>query len=111
YHTPEGETLAAGTELTTDQMVYIYTESGTAPANCTDESSFMVSLVATPEIEVTGGCIGGRYTLEVILDEEYYTEETVLIEWTDPHGAIISTDITAIAEEIGDFVVTVTPAG
>ncbi|QEE49810.1 T9SS type B sorting domain-containing protein [Flavobacterium alkalisoli] len=111
YHTPEGETLAAGTEITTDQMIYIYTESGTAPANCTDESSFMVSLVATPLIEVTGGCIGGRYTMEVILDDEYYTEETVLIEWTDPNGAIISTDITAIAEEIGDYVVTVTPAG
>src|SRR5690606_13650935 len=42
-----GDMLTAGTELTTDQMIYIYAESGTTPVNCTDESSFMVSVVPT----------------------------------------------------------------
>ncbi len=101
-----GDMLAAGTEITTDQTIYIFTQ--TPGTECSDESSFMVTLVATPVISITSGCEGGVYTLEVSLDDNY-TEDNVLIEWTDASGAIISTDLRAVAEETGDYMVTVIP--
>ncbi|WP_417352451.1 choice-of-anchor L domain-containing protein [Flavobacterium alkalisoli] len=105
-----GDMLTAGTELTSNQMIYIYAESGTTPVNCTDESSFMVSVVPTPVLGITGGCEGGIYTLEVSLDDNY-TENTVLIEWTGPNGSTVGTGLTAVADATGDYMVTVTPLG
>ncbi|WP_417366726.1 choice-of-anchor L domain-containing protein [Flavobacterium beibuense] len=105
-----GDMLLAGDQITTSQMIYIYAESATAPTNCTDETSFEVSIVPTPIISVSQGCEGGIYMLEVALDENY-TEDTVTIDWTDASGATIGTGLTATATEIGVYTVTVTPVG
>ncbi|QEE50471.1 T9SS type B sorting domain-containing protein [Flavobacterium alkalisoli] len=103
-----GDMLTAGTELTSGQMVYIYAQvEGT---DCSDESSFTITVVPTPVLGITGGCEGGLYILEVSLDDNY-TENTVTIEWTGPNGSTIGTGLTVTAEEIGDYMVTVTPLG
>ena len=46
-----GTPLAAGSELTTDQTIYIYAETGTIP-NCTDESSFTLTVIPAPVADV-----------------------------------------------------------
>jgi large repetitive protein len=44
-----GTLIAAGTEITTTQTIYIFAESGTIP-NCTSESSFTVTVNPSPSI-------------------------------------------------------------
>jgi gliding motility-associated-like protein len=47
-----GTPLTAGTELSTDQTIYIYAESGSTPNNCVDESSFTLTVVPAPVADV-----------------------------------------------------------
>ena len=101
-----GSLLEEGTEILTGQTIYIFAQ--TEGTECSDESSFTVSITNTPLIEVNGGCEGGIYVIELSLDENY-TEDTVIIEWTGPSGNTISSALTAQAEETGDYTVTVTP--
>ncbi|WP_339728430.1 T9SS type B sorting domain-containing protein [Maribacter stanieri] len=52
YYTGAGATgtnLAEGSDITSTQTVYIYSESGTTP-NCFDENSFEVSINDTPQL-------------------------------------------------------------
>jgi gliding motility-associated-like protein len=54
YYTGAGATgtnLAEGSDITTTQTVYIYSESGTTP-NCFDENSFDVTISETPVINL-----------------------------------------------------------
>ena len=52
YHTATnggGTMYAAGTAIATSQTIYIWAQTGTTP-NCTDESSFVVTINTTPDI-------------------------------------------------------------
>ncbi|WP_168196937.1 fibronectin type III domain-containing protein [Flavobacterium alkalisoli] len=103
-----GDMLAAGTEITTDQTIYIFAQvPGT---DCSDESSFTVDIIPSPVLGITGGCENNQYVLEVAMDENY-NEQNTIIEWTNPQGATIGTGSTVIAEEEGEYMVTVTPVG
>ncbi|KAF2515435.1 T9SS type B sorting domain-containing protein [Flavobacterium salilacus subsp. salilacus] len=109
YYTGSGGTgdiLSAGTEITANQTVYVYAQ--TPGSNCTDESSFEVTIVPTPVPGIVGGCIGAKYTLEVSLDENYTLDE-VTIEWINPSGATVSTENVVDAEQEGDYTVIITP--
>jgi hypothetical protein len=60
--------IAVGTNITTDQTIYVYAESGTTP-NCTDENSFMVTI--NPAVTGTDAQMAcGSYTW---IDGQTYT--------------------------------------
>jgi gliding motility-associated-like protein len=101
-----GDILAAGTEIHVDQTVYVYAQ--TPGSNCTDESSFEITIVPTPVLGILADCVEGKYTLQVSLDNNY-TTDNVTIEWISPSGATISTEEAAKAEQEGNYTVIVTP--
>ncbi|MFL9837854.1 fibronectin type III domain-containing protein [Flavobacterium sp. ST-75] len=103
-----GDMLAVGDEITTDQTIYIYAQ--VEGLECTDETSFIVDIVPTPALTIAAGCEDNLYILEVSLGEDY-TEADVVIEWTDSTGAIVGTGTSVVAEEPGEYTVTVTPTG
>ncbi|AXG74069.1 T9SS C-terminal target domain-containing protein [Flavobacterium arcticum] len=76
YYTASGGTgtmLAVGDIITTTQEIYIYTESGTTP-NCTDESSFTITIIDSPVVTSPGNqtvCID--YELPALTVGDYYT--------------------------------------
>lgn len=77
YYTGSGGTgtmLSAGQMITSTQEIYIYTESGTTP-NCTDESSFTITVVDSPEIITPGNqTVCNEYELPALTgDGNYYT--------------------------------------
>ncbi|OYQ31897.1 hypothetical protein CHU92_15500, partial [Flavobacterium cyanobacteriorum] len=77
YYTGPGGTgtlLAAGTPVTQTQTIYIYTANG----DCTDESSFTVTIIPKPVVTLPNGtivniCSTGGYTLPVLSVGNYYT--------------------------------------
>ncbi|RZJ69954.1 MAG: fibronectin type III domain-containing protein, partial [Flavobacterium sp.] len=59
-----GNALAEGDEITSTQTVYIYATIGTAPNNCTDEDSFVVTIVPAPIADDPADVVScGDYTL------------------------------------------------
>ena len=70
-----GTVIPAGTELSTDQTIYIYAESGTTPNNCTDESSYTLTVVPAPVADVVAPVIACEsYELPVLTEGNvYYT--------------------------------------
>lgn len=77
YFTGSGGTgtqLAAGSTITTSQTIYIYAQTGTTP-NCTDESSFSVTIVPRPvvaPISSVTACDG--YVLPALSVGNYFTQ-------------------------------------
>ncbi|APQ18514.1 Ig-like domain-containing protein [Maribacter hydrothermalis] len=69
YYTNSGGTgnlLNAGDVITTSQTIFVYTETGTTP-NCTDESSFDVTIDITPSlIPISNTCSLDLSTYEVV---------------------------------------------
>jgi gliding motility-associated-like protein len=69
-----GVELPAGTVITTSQTVYIYVESG-GRINCSNESSFTVTLIPTPVIAPIANVTAcSSYTLPVLTVGDYYTQ-------------------------------------
>ncbi|WP_179320625.1 T9SS type B sorting domain-containing protein [Winogradskyella helgolandensis] len=97
-----GTQLNAGDIISTDQTIYIYNEIGTAPDNCSNESSFVIAITGTPDVDtITNQTVCSSYTLPALTNGDYYTA-------TDGTGTqlnagdIISTDQTIyIYNEIG----------
>ena len=100
-----GTQLAAGSEITESQTIYVYASNGT----CNDEQSFTVDITPTPVISSTQGCEGGSYVLEVIFDDTVYTEANSSITWNSPTGQTIGNDATVTVTATGNYKVTVTP--
>ncbi|OIQ15414.1 MAG: hypothetical protein BM557_11250, partial [Flavobacterium sp. MedPE-SWcel] len=114
-----GTALAAGEVITSTQTIHIYATSGTTP-ECTDESSFVVTITPSP-IVITPGDQSAcdSYTLPALTVGNYYTEAggagTMLNEGDD----ITTTQTIYIYAETGttpnctdedSFVVTITPS-
>ncbi|GGB85064.1 hypothetical protein GCM10007424_26390 [Flavobacterium suaedae] len=76
YYTGPGGTgtmLSMGDIITTTQEIYIYAESGTTP-NCTDETSFTITIIDSPEITSPGDqTVCTEYELPVLAEGNYYT--------------------------------------
>ena len=71
-----GTQLAPGTELNTDQTIYIYAETATVPNNCVDESSFTLTVIPAPVADVVAPVTACEtYTLPELssADQHYYT--------------------------------------
>ncbi|MFL9845388.1 choice-of-anchor L domain-containing protein, partial [Flavobacterium rhizosphaerae] len=69
-----------GTMLNTDdlvlttQTIYVFAQQGTAPNACTDETSFEVTILETPDLgEPTDVNACGSYTLPILAAGNYYT--------------------------------------
>ena len=105
-----GEMLNAGDEIITSQTIYVFAENGTAPNNCTDESSFTATIVTTPEFAVQGGCQGGNYVLEVIATGTYDFDDATFT-WTNSTGAVIGTGLSVIVSQPGTYTCTAVANG
>lgn len=69
-----GTALNAGQTIITTQTIYIYSEIGTAPNLCSNESSFTVTVSGTPAVDSLSNqmvCID--YTLPVLTNGNYFT--------------------------------------
>ncbi|WP_035754203.1 choice-of-anchor L domain-containing protein, partial [Flavobacterium suncheonense] len=105
-----GAMLNAGDEITTSQTIYIFAENGTAPNTCTDESSFNVTIVATPEFGVQGGCQAGSYVLDVIATGDYDFDDAAFT-WTNSTGAVIGTGLSVSVSQPGTYTCTAVANG
>lgn len=76
YYTGSGGTgtmLSMGDIITATQEIYIYAESGTTP-NCTDETSFTITIIDSPEITSPGDqTVCTEYELPALTEGDYYT--------------------------------------
>ncbi|MBU2940663.1 gliding motility-associated C-terminal domain-containing protein [Lacinutrix sp. C3R15] len=69
-----GTALNAGDVITTSQTIYIYSEIGTAPNTCSNESSFDVSINPTPLVDtIPNMVICSEYTLPILTNGNYFT--------------------------------------
>ncbi|WP_281848065.1 hypothetical protein, partial [Olleya namhaensis] len=79
YHTATGGSptteVSAGTDITTTTTLFVYKSIGTAPNICTDESSFVVTINASPTADVIAdeqSC--SSYILPVLsTNNDYYS--------------------------------------
>ena len=96
-----GVQLLPGTAITNTQTIYIFIESGER-INCTDESSFVVTIIPTPYVDnVVNVTACNSYTLPVLTVGRYFTQAggtgTELLP-----GAIITSDqLLFVYEETG----------
>jgi len=102
-----GTLVASGTELSTDQTIYIYAESGTIP-NCTDESSYTLTVVPAPVADVLAPVIACEsYELPVLTEGNVYYTATDGRNGTGsivPAGTQITTNTTLyIYKESGNL--------
>ncbi|WP_313808284.1 choice-of-anchor L domain-containing protein, partial [Flavobacterium sp.] len=97
-----GVMLTAGAEITTSQTLYIFAENGTAPNTCSDESSFDIMIVPTPEFGIQGGCQSGSYVLEVIAIGDYDFDDATFT-WTNSSGLVIGTGLTVSVSQPGTY--------
>ena len=69
-----GTPLTAGDAITTSQTLYIYIELGTAPNNCSNESSFTITIDQAPLVDTlanTEAC--SQYALPAVTNGTYFT--------------------------------------
>ena len=85
-----GSQLAAGTVLNTTQTVYVYASNASGSTTCSDEESFVVTIVNSPQFSVEGGCDGAVYVLEVI--DANFDSALATYSWTNPSGSVIGTN-------------------
>ena len=101
-----GTMLSAGSTITTTQTIYIYDQSGTTP-NCTDEESFLVTIINSPQFTIDGGCDGGVYVLEVIPSN--FSNADTSFAWTDATGTAVGTNSATLqVATAGNYTCTVT---
>jgi gliding motility-associated-like protein len=99
-----GTMLSAGDLISSSQTIYVYAETGTTP-NCTDESSFTVSVVDSPVVELTGGCLNNVYTITA----NVVNGESVSYSWSDSSGVISgATGSSLVVNQDGSYSCTVT---
>src|SRR5690606_27939090 len=66
----QGEPIPAGTEITTDQTIYIFAGAG----ECTDEESFDITLIPAPDVEPIPNVVACEdYVLPALAVGDYYT--------------------------------------
>ncbi len=103
-----GDMLMAGDVIIDTQVIYVYAQSG----DCSDENSFTVVIIPSPEVTISGDCEGNDYILNVTFDDQLYNPDNVTFTWTNATGTPVGTDSPRLAiTESGTYTVTVTPAG
>lgn len=95
YNQPNGTggQIPFGTNITSSQTVYIYAQSGFNP-NCSDESSFEVTIVPVP---VANAVPSSQLT---VCDEDGTNDGVITFDWTNLNSTVLGTQTGA------EFVVT-----
>ena len=115
YYTGQGGTgdmLNAGDVITATQTIYVFAQTA---ADCTDESSFTVTIGTTPVVAFEDTCDDNNIYMVTVNPEETpegedtFNPDAVSYEWTGPNG--FTSDARSIAPaELGMYNVTVTTA-
>ncbi len=106
-----GSELLAGAVINSSQTIYVFAESGTVP-NCTNEHSFTVTIVPTPEFN-----IGGPYVFcdpadaTVSVDPDNFDLADATFAWKVNDVASTETGSSIQGTEFGTYEVTVTVNG
>ena len=106
-----GEMLAEGDVIDSTQTIYIFAESGTIP-NCIDESSFVVTIVPSPEFslgEPYMACEASAVLVEVVAGN--FDTNDALYEWKINENVVNVAQSSINATEFGNYQVTVTVNG
>ncbi|WP_417200235.1 T9SS type B sorting domain-containing protein [Bizionia sp.] len=97
-----GTTLIAGQTITTSQTIYIYNESGTAPNICSNESSFLVTIVGSPPVDIaTNQTACTEYILPTLTNGNYYTSPNGMGTLLNSGESILTTQTIYIYAEAG----------
>lgn len=101
--------MNAGDVISTSQMVYVYAQDGT----CTSQESFMVSIGAVPEFNITSICENNVYTLRSNVLNNSFDPQGVTYTWTSTDGTILGgTSSSSIAvSTAGTYTLKITSAG
>jgi gliding motility-associated-like protein len=78
---PGGVAPITNLTLTSNQLVYVYAQSGTTP-NCTDQKSFQVNITPSPQFTLEGECIGSVFILQVT--NASFNLDTANYNWSGP---------------------------
>lgn len=96
-----GSEIAAGTTITSTQTIYIFIESGER-INCTDESSFVVTIIPTPFVDnVSNVTACNSYTLPNLTVGRYFTQSGGNGTELFPGGLITTNQTIYVYEETG----------
>lgn len=69
-----GAQLSAGNAVSSSLTIYIYNEVGTGSNICSNESSFNVTIVGTPDVDtLSNQSVCSEYTLPTLTDGNYFT--------------------------------------
>lgn len=104
YYTGAGATgtnLAEGSDITTTQTVYIYSESGTTP-NCFDENSFDVTISETPVINLLSATCSADLNTYAVQFSNNITTATI----TTSGGTVSGNSIIDIPSTMNSIVIT-----
>jgi gliding motility-associated-like protein len=105
YYTETGGPSGSGTMLpfgyavTSTQTIYVYASNGTPPNNCTNESSFTVTVIDSPVVALDGGCENNVYTINASISSGSF----VTYSWTGPSGAIDQTGSSITVNVDGEY--------
>ena len=101
--------MMAGDVISTSQMVYVYAQDGT----CSSEQSFMVSIGAVPEFNITSACENNVYTLRSNVLNGSFDPEAVTYSWTTTDGTILTSPSASFIQvsAAGTYTLSITSAG
>ncbi len=97
-----GTQLNPGDTITSSQTIYIYSEIGTAPDTCSNQSSFEVTITGTPEVDTLGDqteC--DSFVLPNLSNGSYFTGTNGSGTQLNPGDTITSSQTIYIFSEIG----------
>ncbi|AWG24466.1 fibronectin type III domain-containing protein [Flavobacterium kingsejongi] len=94
-----GTQLAAGTDITTTQEIFVYAVSGT----CTDENTFTVTITPPAEIAIANDCVNNKLELTASPLNGSFDGSVVTYTWKTSQGAIVGTNSNVF--NVTDYVV------
>jgi gliding motility-associated-like protein len=85
--------------INTTQTFYVYVSNGTAPNNCVDETSFIITAVDSPVVSLSGGCVANVYTINASLSNG----SSATYAWTGPSGTLSETGSSITVNQDGEY--------
>jgi gliding motility-associated-like protein len=79
-----GTMLNAGAVISSTQTIYIYATNDITLNTCWDEKNFTVTVIDSPVVELSGGCVDNVYKISATVT----TGESVIYVWSDESGVI-----------------------
>ncbi|MFN3967912.1 choice-of-anchor L domain-containing protein [Flavobacterium sp.] len=111
-----GQQIPAGTEINTSNIIYIYAQTTSGGANCTDNLYFTISISQPPIDTLSDVSACESYTLPSLTNGEYYTETDGTGTQLYPGDVILSTQTIYIFKRLNNscfnqssFTVTIFP--